>query len=274
MPRLINRRPGWLASSYLTAIPFIILVVAYFTASHIRLSENPNDKLLPSIEKFGAAINRLAFEQDRRTGQYTLWVDTGASLARLGMGIGISTAIGLILGIAIGLIPYIRSTLAPLVAVISLIPPLAILPILFIIFGLGEVAKVVLIIIGITPFLIRDLSQRVMEIPIEQIVKAQTLGANSWQIITRLALPQVLPRLISAVRLSLGPAWLYLISSEAIAATAGMGYRIFLVRRYLAMDVIIPYVVWITLLAFLLDYVLRFISRRSFKWMGDEATTL
>jgi NitT/TauT family transport system permease protein len=238
------------------------------------LSENPNDKLLPSIEKFGAAINRLAFEQDRRTGQYTLWVDTGASLARLGMGIGISTAIGLILGIAIGLIPYIRSTLAPLVAVISLIPPLAILPILFIIFGLGEVAKVVLIIIGITPFLIRDLSQRVMEIPIEQIVKAQTLGANSWQIITRLALPQVLPRLISAVRLSLGPAWLYLISSEAIAATAGMGYRIFLVRRYLAMDVIIPYVVWITLLAFLLDYVLRFISRRSFKWMGDEATTL
>ena len=274
MPRLINRRPGWLASSYLTAIPFIILVVAYFTASHIRLSENPNDKLLPSLEKFGAAITRLAFEPDRRTGQYTLWVDTGASLARLGMGIGISTAVGLIFGIAIGLIPYIRSTLAPLVAVISLIPPLAILPILFIIFGLGEVAKVVLIVIGITPFLIRDLSQRVMEIPIEQIVKAQTLGANSWQIVTRLALPQILPRLISAVRLSLGPAWLYLISSEAIASTAGMGYRIFLVRRYLAMDVIIPYVVWITLLAFLLDYVLRLIARRSFKWMGDEATTL
>ncbi len=258
----------------LTAIPFVLLVVAYFTASNIRLSENPNDKLLPSLDRFGSSITKYAFEADPRTGQYKLWVDTGASLARLGLGLVIATSFGLIFGTAIGLIPYVRRSIAPLIAVISLIPPLAILPILFIIFGLGEVAKVVLIIIGITPFMIRDLSQRVMEIPVEQIVKAQTLGASSWQIVLRLAVPQVLPRLIGAVRLSLGPAWLYLISSEAIAATAGLGYRIFLVRRYLAMDVIIPYVVWITFLAFMVDLLLRLIARRSFKWMGEEATTL
>ncbi len=65
------------------------------------------------------------------------------------------------------------------------------------------------------------------------------------------------PRLIDALRLTLGPAWLFLIAAEAIASTEGLGYRIFLVRRYLAMDVILPYVAWITLLAFAMDWLLR-----------------
>ena len=155
------------------------------------------------------------------------------------------------------MLPYARALFAGFVNVISMVPPLALLPILFIVFGLGETSKVALIAIGITPFLIRDLGQRVIEIPAEMMVKAQTLGASSWVIAMRVALPQVLPRLIQAVRLSLGPAWLFLIAAEAIASEAGLGYRIFLVRRYLAMDVILTYVIWITLLAFLIDYALK-----------------
>ena len=79
-------------------------------------------------------------------------------------------------------------------------------------------------------------------------------------------LPQLLPRLLSGLRLSLGPAWLFLIAAEAIASTEGLGYRIFLVRRFLAMDVILPYVAWITLLAFLMDRLLAWASRRLFPW--------
>jgi NitT/TauT family transport system permease protein len=162
----------------------------------------------------------------------------------------------------------VRATLAPLIAVLSLIPPMAILPILFIVFGLGEVSKVVLIVIGIGPFLMRDMALRVAELPGEQIIKAQTLGASTWQIVLRVVLPQMLPRLIDAVRLALGPAWLFLIAAEAIAATDGLGYRIFLVRRYLAMDVILPYVVWITLLAFVFDWLLVRMQTRLFPWMA------
>ncbi len=147
---------------------------------------------------------------------------------------------------------------------------MAILPILFIIFGLGELSKVMLIIIGTAPFVIRDVQQRVQEIPSEQVIKAQTLGANSWQIVIRVMLPQILPRLIAAVRLSLGPAWLFLIAAEAIAATDGLGYRIFLVRRYLSMDVILPYVVWITFLAFVMDFVLKKISLHGFPWFHQQ----
>jgi NitT/TauT family transport system permease protein len=108
----------------------------------------------------------------------------------------------------------------------------------------------------------------VKDLPREQIIKAQTLGASSWQIGLRVVLPQMMPRLIDAVRLELGPAWLFLIAAEAIAADSGLGYRIFLVRRYLAMDVIIPYVIWITLLAFLMDLALRLIQQRAFPWFA------
>ena len=102
-----------------------------------------------------------------------------------------------------------------------MIPPMALLPILFITFGLDELSKVVLIVIGIAPFLIRDLASGSREMPDEQLVKAQTLGASTWQIVLRVVLPQILPRLIDSLRLSLGPAWLFLISAEAIAADGG-----------------------------------------------------
>ena len=88
----------------------------------------------------------------------------------------------------------------------------------------------------------------------------------SSDLVTRVILPQMWPRLIDAVRLTLGSAWLYLIAAEAIASTEGLGFRIFLVRRYLAMDVILPYVIWITLLAFTMDWTLKQLRARAFPW--------
>jgi NitT/TauT family transport system permease protein len=172
----------------------------------------------------------------------------------------------LFIGLCIGILPIVRATFGTFITAISMIPPLAILPILFIALGLDELSKITLIVIGITPVMVRDLAQRCQELPAEQLIKAQTLGANSLQLVLRVVLPQLLPRLLGALRLSLCSAWLFLISAEAIASTEGLGYRIFLVRRYLAMDVILPYVLWITLLAFLMDWLLRVLSRKAFPW--------
>ncbi len=266
--RWINRRPGRLLAFGLAALPFALALLGYVVASDIRRAANPQDRLLPAPAQIVETARSLAFEPDRRSGEVLLWVDTGASLRRLAIGAGIAAGLGLGFGLTIGLLPGVGAGLAPFVAVVSLIPPLAILPVLFIVFGLGEVSKVALIVLGITPVIIRDIAQRTAEIPQEMLVKAQTLGASTWAILTRVALPQVMPRLIGALRLALGPAWLFLIAAEAIASTEGLGYRIFLVRRYFAMDVIIPYVVWITLLAFLMDLGLRQVSRRAFPWAG------
>jgi NitT/TauT family transport system permease protein len=253
---------------FLMLMPFFLLLAIYFCGSTARLAENPDDKLLPSAAQMADAVRTYAFTEDKRTGDYLLWVDTASSLKRLCIGLVISAAFALLLGILLGSIPLFSAAFSPFVTVISMIPPLAVLPILFIVFGLDELSKVVLIVIGITPVMARDLQQRANEIPREVWVKAQTLGANSWTLVLRVIVPQLVPRLLVALRLSLGSAWLFLIAAEAIASTDGLGYRIFLVRRYLAMDVILPYVVWITLLAWLMDLALGFIAKRGFPWFG------
>ncbi|MEM9430774.1 MAG: ABC transporter permease subunit [Pseudomonadota bacterium] len=266
--RLINREPGRVVRAALIALPFVAMVLAYTIGSEIRLAANPADRLLPAPSTIGETALRLFTEPDPRSDRILLWHDTRASLLRLAAGVGIAALLATLFGLLIGLLPVMRATFAGFVAVISMVPPLAVLPILFIVFGLGETSKVVLIVIGILPFMIRDLSQRVLEIPRETIVKAETLGASSLVIALHVALPQLLPRLIQSVRLSLGPAWLFLIASEAISAETGLGYRIFLVRRFLAMDIILTYVLWITLLAFLTDIALRWLGRRLFPWAG------
>jgi NitT/TauT family transport system permease protein len=250
----------------LSALPFILVIAAYLFYSHARLQENPGDKLLPAPATIAAAVHRFAFEEDDRSGKYLLWNDTWTSLERLLTALALSALIGVTLGVAIGVLPYLRHTLAPFVAALSLIPPLAILPILFIVAGLGEFAKITLIVIGVAPIIVRDLAMRTGELPAEQMIKAQTLGASTWQLVLRVVLPQMWPRLIDALRLTLGSAWLFLIAAEAIASTEGLGYRIFLVRRYLAMDIILPYVAWITVLAFTMDWLLRQLRAKAFDW--------
>jgi len=270
MKRLINITPNKPVKWFLGLLPFAILLLVYMIASDARLAENPSDKLLPSFSQMGESLRVLALEPNKRTGDYVFWKDTVSSMQRLGLGVGIAALIGFFIGIVNGALPLIRSTFSPLLTVVSLIPPLAILPVLFIVFGLDELSKIALIVIGVAPFIARDIQRGTEAIPLELRVKAQTLGASSWQLIWRVLVPPMLPQLVNAVRLSLGAAWLFLIAAEAIASTDGLGYRIFLVRRYMSMDIILPYVAWITLLAFFIDAALAQLSRRCFPWHHQE----
>lgn len=272
--RIINKPLSPPVAITLGALPFLLIIAAYGVASHVRRLDNPSDRLLPALDAMGQAMWQMAAVPDKRSGDLLLWVDTLASFERLFFGIGIAVLIALVLGIAIGFVPHVRASLAPVVAAISLVPPITILPILFILFGLGETSKIMLITLGTAPVMVRSIAQSVLDLPREQIVKVQTLGASVWQMITRVVLPQTLPRLVTAVRLGLVPAWIFLISAEAIASTEGLGYRIFLVRRYFAMDVILPYVIWITLLAYLIDRLLLWFSKRAFRWFHLEGASL
>ena len=269
--RLVNIRPRRLTSLVLGALPLLLILVLYMVAAASRHAANPADKVLPTPGAMFQAMRLLVGSVDPMTGTLIFWADTSASLSRLGLALAICTLSSLLVGLVLGVLPVARATLGALVTTIAVIPPIALLPILFIAFGLGETAKVALIVIGITPFMIRDLADHVGALPQEQLIKAQTLGASSWQLALRVALPQALPRLIAGLRLSLGPAWVYLISAEAIASDVGLGYRIFLVRRYLSMAIIIPYVAWISLLAILMDVALAQLSRRCFRWAHEDA---
>ena len=142
MRRLINQHPGRGLRLALGILPFLVLLALYVIASQIRLAENENDKLLPSLSTIAGTFHGYAFEEDRRSGKYLFWSDTRASLVRIGAALAISSALAMILATAIGVVPRVRALLSPLLNTVAMIPPLAVLAILFIVLGLEETSKI------------------------------------------------------------------------------------------------------------------------------------
>ncbi len=261
----INVQPSRATSLVLSLLPFVICIIVYAAIAHVRHRENPKDKLVPTITKLTDGFQRSAFEPDRR-GEYRLVVDTIASMRRFLIGIAL-LFLGVIIGLHMGVWPYSEVLLYRFVLFFDKIPALALLPILFIVFGLGEVSKIALIVIGVMPTIALDTYLRAKAVPREQITKAMTLGASNLEIAYRVVLPQIFPKVLDTVRLNFKAVLLFLIAGEALAATAGLGYRIFVVRRYVAMDIIIPYVIWISLLAFLADLLVRMWIKKRYPWL-------
>ncbi len=148
MRRLLNIRPKGASRFILGTAPLIVLALLYLLASTAQHALNPNEKILPTIGAMVDQVRIMAVQVDPQTGSIPLWQDTFASLRRLGLGLSIATASALILGLAVGLLPLARAGIGPLIAAVAVVPPIAVLPILFITFGLGETAKIVLIVRG------------------------------------------------------------------------------------------------------------------------------
>ena len=264
MRRLLNLRPRGGGRLLLGLLPLLVVALLYLGASAARHIDNPHDRTLPTPTAMVSAAVDMA------SGPAPLLADTAASLRRMTIAVTLSAALALVGGLTLGLVPLARAGLAPSMAAVAAVPSLAALPILFVASGPGETAAIALIVIGIAPLMTRDLAACVGAIPEEQIVKAQSLGASTLQTALQLALPQALPGLIEGVRRSLPLAWVLLIAAEAIAADVGLGHRIFLAHAEPAMDVILPYVAWITILATSLDIGLSALSRRAFPWAHPQ----
>ena len=258
-------QPRPTTSFLLSILFFVVAIIAYSAGSYYRHVENPQDNVMPTLTQMLDGIQRTAFERDRN-GDLRLWVDTGASAQRFGIAIGV-LCLAIPLGVGMGLFPYVEALFYRFLVFFDKVPALSVLPILFIIFGLGELSKIALIIMGVFPTIALDAYLRAQTIPREQIHKAHTLGASEHEIAYRIVLPQIFPKMLDTIRLNLKAAMLLLIAGESLAATVGLGYRIFVVRRYVAMDIIIPYVLWMTVLLFLIDWLIQWVIKARYPWL-------
>lgn len=253
------------AQVMLGAVPIVLLMILYGYLSYRRQLENPMDRLMPSFGQLGQGIREI-LTPSKRTGEVWLWVDTQASLWRLAKGMGSGVLAAVVLGSLAGISSTARALVQPWLMALSKVPPLALLPIVFIFLGVDEISKVVLIALGIAPTLASDITLSAAAVPRETVVKGYTLGASTTEVAIKVILPQILPRMMDSIRLTIGPAWIFLIAAEAISAESGLGYRIYVVQRQLAMNVILPYVIWIALLGVAMDYALLLLSRWLFPW--------
>jgi NitT/TauT family transport system permease protein len=261
------------SSVILGIILFVVIIAGYCGISYARHLENPDDKIVPSAEQLWSGIQRSV--TPNQNGEIQLLTDTASSLRRFGLGVLFGSLAGVFLGVIMGLFPFFKAVLLRFVLYLGKVPPLAILPIIFIFAGIGEELKIILISLGVLfpvaldTYLNTDPESK-KGIPSQQLVKALSLGLQTPAVIKNVVLPQIMPGIINTIRINLLSAWLFLIASEAIAADSGLGYRIFLVRRYLAMDIIVPYVFWIALLSFFFDAILILVINKCYPWYKGE----
>ena len=258
-------------------------ITAYFMISSERHRDNPDDRVIPTLRQMGQAISDAALrpsEEDEtladadqqslwsRFRHSMLWKDTEATGRRFFLSMAVLFP-AVLIGLHMGMFPYVGTFFLRSVLFFDKIVALSLLPILFIAFGIDELAKVMLIVIGVAPTIILDAFNLTRSVPREQIVKGFTLGAGDFSVTYRIVFKQIFPRVLNSIRLNLKAVMLFLFAGEMIASTDGLAYRIALLRRHMGMDTIIPYVLWVALLLFLVDLGMRVLNGRLHPWFQE-----
>ncbi|MBI4183680.1 MAG: ABC transporter permease [Proteobacteria bacterium] len=189
-----------------------------------------------------------------------------ASLLRVIEGFVLALAIALPVGVAMGMSQVVRGIVEPLIELIRPIPPIAIIPIAMLWFGIGEFSKVFIIMYGaFFPILVNTMAG-FREVDPIHIRAAQTLGATRLQIFRDVILRSAFPYMVVGARLGMGLAFIVLVAAELIASSVGLGYLINDARYRFRTDEILLGMVCIGILGFLLNKLLLEADRRIVRW--------
>lgn len=180
----------------------------------------------------------------------------------------LACAIGLPLGLAMGMSPLIRGIFDPPIEFYRPIPPLAYLPLMIIWFGIGETSKVLLIFLSVFAPVVLGARSGVKSAAIEQIHAAYSFGATRWQVMRHVILPSAMPEILTAMRVGIGFGWTTLVAAEMVAATKGLGYMVLSASQFLQTPVVIMGIFVIAIIAYAFDLLMRFLERRLVPWKG------
>lgn len=200
----------------------------------------------------------------------TLLQHTGASLGRIFSALAFSIAIGVPAGLLIATSPIGRGILDPIIEFLRPLPPLAYLPLVIIWFGIGETAKVLVIVLAMVPAITIATASGVRSASKSQVNAARAFGATPLQLLAHVLLPGALPSIITGIRIALGAGWTTLVAAELVAAGRGLGYMIQSAAQFLVTDVVIAGILVISAIAFAFEALLRFLERRYVPWAHNQ----
>jgi len=194
--------------------------------------------------------------------QQHLWV----SLGRVLRGLGIGVSVGVTLALLSGLFQLGEDLLDPPMQMLRTLPILALVPLFILWFGIGETPKVALVALGTMFPIYLNTYAGIRGIDNKLVEAATTLSLSRPELIFHVILPGALPGALVGLRYSLGIAWLILVISEQINATAGIGYLMTNAREFLRTDIIVVGLVVYSLLGLGTDALVRALERRVLVW--------
>lgn len=289
-------------------VSFCLIVGGYSLLSARQKRANPNDRTIPNAAQFAegwklmtklepdaeqaeirrarvlksklaseevtdiASLSSAARSEVESAGQRTSWLieDAKTSFWRLTLGMVTGCLLAFVIGIAMGCFSWVEALFLPPISFLAKIPPTAMVVVYMIMFGLGLELFVALIAIGVFPTLAQAIYQAAKKDVSEHAVyKAYTLGASQFEVIWEVVIPQILPRIIEAIRLQVGPAMIFLIAAELLYADVGFGYRLRIQPRMFNYNVIFIYLILLGLFGMVVDWMLSTARRWLCPWFGE-----
>ncbi len=198
--------------------------------------------------------------------QVKMAVHVAYSLMRIVEGVAIAFLIGVPLGFMMGYFEKADRILAPLIYFSYPIPKIALLPIIMVLFGLGETSKIIMIVLIIVFQIIITARDAVKDIPAQTFYSLQSLGAGKLQIFTEIVAPAALPEVLTATRLALGTAISILFFTETFGTQYGMGF--FIMDSWLRVNYLDMYagIVVLSFIGFCLFVSIDYLERKICSW--------
>ena len=252
----------------LTFVSFALLALVWIVLT-TPFGEKPlvAPLFLPSPKAVGETFVNLM--KNGYQGKSLAW-HLGISLMRFGLGFGITVLVAVPVGLWMGMNESVKAVLDPPIEITRPMPKLALLPLLIIWFGIGEVAKVVIIVLALFPILSISAMQAVRGVGRRKIQAAMALGASKGMIFRRVIFPASLPGIFTAVRVSIGLGVTMLVGAEMIATTAGIAWMAMSASDFLLTNVVVVGALIMATLGYTLDLGARALENRIVHWGGKE----
>ena len=199
---------------------------------------------------------------------FTLWEHLGYSLFRVIVGFLFGALVGIPLGYAMGLSNWFRGWFDPIVEFMRPVPPLALIPLIIIWFGIGESGKIILLFLAALWIMAISARSGVSGVNISKVHAAYSLGASKWQIMRHVIIPNSLPEIFTGARVAMGVCWGTVVAAELVAAEQGAGMMILVASRFQNTDIVILGIILIGIIGFGIDMLMRWAEKLLVPWKG------
>jgi taurine transport system permease protein len=255
-----ERRRYWLISalSPLTILGIWVLSVKYGWIRSVLLP-SPAMVVASLVDMFKNGYSGIS-----------IYTHIGISLARVGTAYVLGSVLGTCIGILRGRVRTVDAIFAVPAEILRPIPPLGLIPLFILWFGIGEVSKVVLIFMVVFLIMMVNAQAGASNSPPDPIRAAQTLGASRFQIFRFVIFPSALPQIMTGLRVSMGTALSVLVASELLGGDRGLGFVVLDASNFFRTSYVFAGVIMIGVIGLLSDRGLAWATRRIVHWQGGR----
>ncbi|MEM9640599.1 MAG: ABC transporter permease subunit [Pseudomonadota bacterium] len=201
---------------------------------------------------------------------FTLWEHLGWSLVRVITGFIAGSIVGIPLGYAMGLSGWFRGWFDPIVEFMRPVPPLALIPLVIIWFGIWETGKIVLLFLAALWIMTIAARAGVSGVNITKVHAAYSLGATKSQILRHVIVPNSLPEIFTGARVAMGVCWGTVVAAELVAAQKGAGMMIIAASKFQLTDIVLMGIILIGLIGYGIDILMRMAEKWLVPWKGQS----